>query len=131
MDGFIDHIEDATVENANFRHVLYTGKHLQLGLISLGPGEEMGETVHDEGDLFLRIEAGHGVVTIDARETEITDGDGIVIPAGARHNMNNTGENPLKLFWLCAPPRYREGHVAAPLEDAEGLTEQFDGTTTE
>lgn len=67
----------------------------------------MGEAVHDEGDQFLRIEAAHGVVTIDARETEINDGDGIVIPAGARHNIKNTGEKPLKLFSLYAPPRYR------------------------
>jgi mannose-6-phosphate isomerase-like protein (cupin superfamily) len=131
MDGFIDNIEDATVENPNSRHVLYSGKHLQLVLISLGPGQETGVAVHDEGDQFLRIEVGQGVVTIDARESEITEGDGIVIPAGARHNLKSTGEKPLKLWSLYAPPRYSESHVAATLDDAEALPEKFDGTTTE
>ena len=131
MDGFIDNIEDATVENPNSRHVLYSGKHLQLVLISLGPSQETGVAVHDEGDQFLRIEVGQGVVTIDARESEIADGDGIDIPAGARHILKNTGEKPLKLFSLYAPPRYRESHVAATLDDAEALPEKFDGEITE
>ena len=131
MDGFIDHIEDATVENANFRHVLYTGKHLQLVLVSLGRGEDMGEAMREDGDQFLRIELGDGLVTIDGLETEITDGDGIVIPAGARYNVGNSGEKPLKLQVLYAPPRYRDGHVSASREDADALPENFDGKTTE
>ncbi len=131
MDGFIDHIEDATVENANFRHVIYTGRILQLVLVSLGPGEDIGEALCEDGDHFLRIELGHGLMTIDGRETEITDGDGIVIPAGARYNVSNTGEKPLKLHALYAPPRYRDGHVSASRKDADALPEHFDGKTTE
>ncbi len=131
MDGFIDNIEEATEENANFRHVLYTGNHLQLVMMSIAPGEDIGEEVHEGGDQFFRIENGHGLLTIDGRESEITDGDGIVVPAGARHNIKNVGEEPLKLYTLYAPPHHRNGHVAATRADAQENHEEFDGTTSE
>jgi len=131
MYGFIDSIEEATEENTNFRHVLYTGKHLQLVMMSLAPGEDIGEEVHKEGDQFFRIERGHGVVTIDGRETEITNGDGILVPAGASHNIKNLGEEPLKLYTLYGPPHHRSGYVAATRSDAKEVHEEFDGTTTE
>jgi mannose-6-phosphate isomerase-like protein (cupin superfamily) len=131
MDGFIDHIEDATEDNSHFRRVLYTGKHLQLVLMSLAPGEDIGEEVHKDGDQFFRIEEGSGVVTIDGRETEITDGDGIVIPAGARHNIKNAGEKPLKLYTLYGPPHHRDGYTASTKVEAEAAHEEFDGRTTE
>jgi mannose-6-phosphate isomerase-like protein (cupin superfamily) len=131
MDGFIDHIEDATEDNSHFRRVLYTGKHLQLVLMSLAPGEDIGEEVHKDGDQFFRVEEGSGVVTIDGRETEITDGDGIVIPAGARHNIKNAGEKPLKIYTLYSPPHHRDGYSAATKVEAEAAQEGFDGRTTE
>ena len=131
MEGFIDDIEEATVDNSNFRHVLYTGKHLQLVMMSIAPGEDIGEEVHKVGDQFFRIEDGHGLVTIDGRESEITDGDGILVPAGARHNIKNMGERPLKLYTLYGPPHHRNGVVAATRADAQKTQEGFDGTTTE
>lgn len=131
MDGFIDHIEDATQDNSHFRRVLYTGKHLQLVLMSLAPGEDIGEEVHKDGDQFFRIEEGSGVVTIDGRETEITEGDGILIPAGARHNIKNIGDKPLKLYTLYGPPHHRDGYSAATKAEAEAAQEEFDGRTTE
>lgn len=131
MQGFIDSIEEATEDNANFRHVLYTGKHLQLVMMSIAPGEDIGEEVHNDGDQFFRIEEGHGVVSIDGRESEITDGDGIVVPGGARHNIKNVGKTPLKLYTLYAPPHHRTGYVAATRADAREAHEEFDGITSE
>jgi mannose-6-phosphate isomerase-like protein (cupin superfamily) len=131
MDGFIDHIEDATVDNSSFRRVLYTDKHLQLVLMCLAPGEDIGEEVHKDGDQFFRIEEGHGVVTIDGRETAITAGDGIVVPAGARHNLKNLGEKALKFYTLYGPPHHRNGYAATTKAEAEAAHEDFDGTTTE
>jgi mannose-6-phosphate isomerase-like protein (cupin superfamily) len=131
MDGFIDHIEEATVDNSSFRRILYTGNHLQLVLMSLAPGEDIGEEVHNDGDQFFRIEEGHGVVAIDGRESEITDGDGILVPAGTRHNLKNLGEKPLKLYTLYGPPHHRDGYAAATKAEAEAAHEDFDGTTSE
>ena len=131
MHGFIDSIEEATEDNSNFRHVLYTGKHLQLVMMSIPAGEDIGEEVHEDGDQFFRIEEGHGVVTIDGRDSEITDGDGILVPAGARHNIRNVGDAPLKLYTLYGPPHHLNGYVAATRADAQSTHEQFDGKTTE
>jgi mannose-6-phosphate isomerase-like protein (cupin superfamily) len=131
MDGFIEHIQDATYDNSHFRRVLYTGKHMQLVLMSLAPGEDIGDEVHKDGDQFFRIEEGDGIVTIDGRETEITNGDGIVIPAGARHNIKNFGEKPLKLYTLYGPPHHLHGYSAATKVEAEAAHEEFDGRTTE
>lgn len=131
MDGFIDHIDDTTEDNNDFRRVLYTGKYLQLVLMSLSPGEDIGEEVHKDGDQFFRIEEGHGLVTIDGRESEITDGDGIVIPAGARHNIRNMGEKALKLYTLYGPPHHRDKYRAATKDEADASHEAFDGNTTE
>jgi mannose-6-phosphate isomerase-like protein (cupin superfamily) len=131
MDSFIDHIEEATEDNSHFRRVLYTGKPIQLVLMSLAPGEEIGEEVHEDGDQFVRIEEGHGVVTIDARESEITDRNGIVIPSGARHNIRNAGDKNLRLYTLHAPPHHRDGYAAATKAEAEKSHEHFDGRTTE
>ena len=131
MHGFVDSIEEATEDNSNFRHVLYTGKHLQLVMMSIPAGEDIGEEVHADADQFFRVEEGHGVVTIDGRESEITDGDGILVPAGARHNFRNVGDAPMKLYTLYGPPHHRDGHVAPTRADAEATHEQFNGKTTE
>ena len=131
MKGFVDDIEDLTEDNDNFRRVLYTGKHLQLVLMALAPGEEIGEEVHDDGDQFFRVEEGEGTVMIDGVEHAIEDDDAIVVPAGARHNVLNTGDKPLRLYTLYAPPEHRDGTVHATKGDADASEEHFDGKTSE
>ena len=129
MKGFVDDIDRLTVENKDFRRVLYTGKHLQLVLMALRPGEEIGEEVHDDHDQFFRIEKGEGEVWIDGQRTKIKADDAIIVPAGARHNVINTGSEPLKLYTLYAPPEHRDGVVHPRKADA--TDEHFDGATTE
>jgi mannose-6-phosphate isomerase-like protein (cupin superfamily) len=129
--GFVDNIEKLTVENADFRRVLYTGQNLQLVLMSIKPGSEIGEEVHDDRDQFFRVEQGTGEVLIDGRKTRIKDDDAIIVPAGARHNVVNTGKEPLQLYTLYAPPEHRDGTVHKTKADADAHEEHFDGKTTE
>ncbi len=131
MKGFIDDIEALTLGNDAFRRVVYTGKEMQLVLMTLGPGEEIGEEVHEDRDQFFRVEGGTGEVTIDGRKTKIEDATAIVVPAGARHNVKNTGTEPLKLYTIYAPPEHAEGTVHRTRGDAERSEEHFDGRTTE
>jgi len=131
MKGFVADIEQLTEENSDFRRVLYTGRNLQLVLMAIEPGGEIGEEVHDDRDQFFRIEKGEGEVVIDGHRTRIKGDDGIVVPAGARHNILNTGEEPLRLYTLYAPPEHREGTVHATRAAADALEEHFDGRTTE
>lgn len=129
MKGFVDNIEELTEDNDDFRRVLYTGKHLQLVLMTLEPGEEIGEEVHEDRDQFFRIEEGRGEVTIDGRRHTIEDDDAIIVPAGARHNVVNKGDEPLRFYTLYGPPEHRDGTVHATKADA--TEEHFDGQTTE
>lgn len=129
MKGFIDDIEKLTVENDLFRKVLYTGKHLQLVLMTLQPGEEIGAEVHEGHDQFFRIEEGEGEVVIDGKATPVKDDDAIIVPAGARHNVINKGSAPLRLYTLYGPPEHRDGVVHATKADEQ--EEHFDGKTTE
>jgi mannose-6-phosphate isomerase-like protein (cupin superfamily) len=131
MKGFVDDIEDKTEENTDFRRVLYTGKHLQLVLMALRPGEEIGEEVHRDRDQFFRVEKGEGEVSIDGHKSKIESDTAIVVPAGARHNVKNTGDRPLKLYTLYAPPEHRNGTVHVTPADARASKEHFDGKTTE
>ena len=131
MKGFVDDIDRLTVENKDFRRVLYTGKHLQLVLMALRPGEEIGEEVHDDHDQFFRIEKGEGEVWIDGQRTKIKADDAIIVPAGARHNVINTGAKKLKLYTVYGPPDHKDGIVRATKAEAEASEEHFDGTTTE
>ena len=131
MKGFVDDIEKLTEENGDYRRVLYTGKHVQLVLMSLAPGEEIGEEVHENTDQFFRVEKGNGEVWIDGKRTKIKSDDAIVVPAGARHNVINTDHKPLKLYTLYSPPKHRDGFIAATKADAEASKERFDGKTTE
>lgn len=131
MKGFIDNIETLTTGNADFRRVLYTGKYLQLVLMALKPGEEIGEEVHEDHDQFFRIESGSGEVLIDGKRTPIKDDDAVIVPAGARHNVINTGAAVLTLYTLYGPPEHRDGVVRATRAEAEAKEEHFDGTTTE
>ena len=131
MKGFVADIEELTEKNSDFRRVLYTGKNLQLVLMSLKPGEEIGEEVHEDRDQFFRVEMGEGEVRIDGNRSKIEGDDAIIVPAGARHNVVNTGDKPLRLYTLYAPPEHRDGTVHATKADAEASEEHFDGKTTE
>lgn len=130
MKGFIDNIEKLTKENNNFRKVLYTGRYSQLVLMSLAPGEEIGEEVHGL-DQFLRIEEGKGKAIVGALEYEVEDGTAIIVPAGTLHNVINTGDLPLKLYTIYSPPNHRDGVLHSTKNDAMGDEEHFDGITTE
>ncbi|GIK99308.1 MAG: cupin [Alphaproteobacteria bacterium] len=131
MKGFIGDIEDLTEENSDFRRVLYTGKNLQLVLMSLEPGEEIGEEVHEDRDQFFRVEAGKGEVRIDGKPSPIEDDDAVIVPAGARHNIVNTGDEPLRLYTIYGPPEHRDGTVHRTKAEADASEEHFDGKTTE
>lgn len=131
MKGFVEDIEDLTVENAAFRRVVYTGKHLQLVLMALKAGEEIGAETHLGHDQFFRVEKGKGEVWIDGERTKIKRDDAIVVPAGASHNIVNTGSKSLKLYTLYAPPQHHDGVVRATKADAAATEEHFDGETTE
>ena len=131
MKGYIADIEDLTEENTDFRRVLYTGKKMQLVLMALQPGEEIGEEVHDDRDQFFRIEEGMGEVVIDGTLTPAEEDHAIIVPAGARHNLINTGDQPLLLYTIYAPPEHRDGLVQKTKQEAEGQEEHFDGKTTE
>ena len=129
MKGYVDNIERATLANADFRRVLYTGKNLQLVLMTLPPGCDIGEEVHEDRDQFFRIEDGAGTVVIDGTRHAVEDDDAIIVPAGARHNVINTGSKPLKLYTLYGPPEHRDGVVHRRKSDV--VEEHFDGRTTE
>jgi mannose-6-phosphate isomerase-like protein (cupin superfamily) len=131
MKGFIDDIETRTAQNLDYRRVVYTGEHMQLVLMSLPPGEDIGEETHDDVDQFFRVEMGNGEVLIDGRATNIENGMAIIVPAGARHNVRNTGNTPLKLYTLYAPPEHADRTVQATKVEAETSDEHFDGATTE
>ncbi len=131
MKGYCDNIEKRTVENEDFRHVLYTGHNLQLVLMTLKPGEEIGEEVHEDRDQFFRFEKGSGVVLIDGVENSVEEDFGVIVPAGARHNVRNTGAEALRLYTIYAPPEHLDGLVKATKAEAEAAHEEWDGKTTE
>jgi len=129
--GYVINIEEATKENDNFRRVLYTAKHSQLVLMSLKPGEEIGEEVHNNLDQFFRFEEGEGKVVIEGEEFQIEDGFAVVIPAGTKHNIINTSsEIPLKLYTIYSPSNHRDGTIHKTKEEAESSEEHFDGKTS-
>jgi len=132
MKGYKSNIEKDTLENNNFRKVLYTGKHLQLVLMSLKPGEDIGAETHPGNDQFFRFESGSGKCIIDETEYAVKDGDVVVIPAGAKHNIINTdAKTDLKMYTLYGPPNHKDQVIRATKEDAEKMKEEFDGKTTE
>lgn len=131
MKGFVDDIEALTEENTDFRRVLYTGTKLQLVLMALRPGEEIGEEVHEDRDQFFRVEKGKGEIDIDGVTTRIKSDMAMIVPAGARHNVRNTGEKALRLYTVYAPPEHVDGTVHATKADADASDEHFDGKTTE
>ena len=131
MKGYKGNIEKEALDNNNFRKVLYTGGHLQLVLMSLKPGEEIGEEVHQNNDQFFRFESGAGKCTIDENIYHVSEGDVIVVPAGARHNVINTGAEPFKMYTIYGPPNHHDGIIRATKEEADRKDEKFDGKTSE
>lgn len=131
MKGYVINIEKATVENNYFRKVLYTAKNMQLVLMNLKPGEDIGEEIH-QLDQFIRIESGEGKAILNGIVHMISDGFSIIVPAGTRHNLINTSSNkPLKIYTLYAPPNHLDGTIHKTKADAEKDEEHFEGITTE
>lgn len=131
MKGYITNIEKDSLENNNFRKVLYTAKYSQLVLMSLKLNEEIGEEIHNL-DQFIRIEKGKGKAVLDGKETEIEDGTAIVIPAGTAHNIINTSaEEELKLYTIYSPPNHRDGVIHFVRDEAMQDDEHFDGKISE
>jgi mannose-6-phosphate isomerase-like protein (cupin superfamily) len=132
MQGFNSNIEKQTLENTDFRKVLYTAKHCQLVLMSLNPKEEIGMEIHTDNDQFFRFEKGSGKVVIDSNEYLVSDGSAIIVPAGASHNVINTSETePLKLYTIYSPAHHKDGVIRATRAEAEKDSPEFDGVTTE
>lgn len=131
MKGFVDNIEKLTEQNELFRKVIYTGHNLQLVLMTIPPGEEIGEEVHEDRDQFFRVEAGKGDITIDGVVHRVKADDGVIVPQGARHNVVCAGNEPLKLYTIYGPPEHLDGTVHATSAEAKASDEHFDGKTTE
>ena len=129
MKGFKDNIEDLTLQNENFRKVLYTASHSQLVLMSLKPNEEIGLEVHEDNDQFFRFESGEGQVIIDGN---VEDGAAVIVPAGAEHNVVNTSSTQeLKLYTIYSPAHHKDGIVRATKAEAEADSPDYDGQNTE
>ena len=132
LKGYIVALESETLKNTDFRRVLYTGRHSQLVLMSLAPGEEIGMEVHSHLDQFFRFEKGEGKVVIDGKEHSVKDGSGVIVPAGAAHNVVNTSKNaPLKLYTVYSPPEHMDKTVRRTKKDAKAMPEEYDGKPTE
>ncbi|MDR3582230.1 MAG: cupin domain-containing protein [Candidatus Pacebacteria bacterium] len=132
MNGYVVNIEKESIENENFRKVLYTAKHCQLVVMSLKPGEDIGMEVH-QLDQFIRVDAGSGKTVLNGKEYPIEDGYAVVVPAGTEHNIINTStDKPMKLYTVYSPPNHVDGKVHVTKADAEADEgEHFDGKTTE
>ena len=131
MKGYVANIEEMSGENNNFRRVLYTARYSQLVIMSLKPGEDIGEEVHDL-DQFLRIEQGEGKAILNGVEHQLKDGSAVVVPAGTKHNIINTSQDKaMKLYTVYSPPNHRDGVVHADKAEAVSDNEHFDGKTSE
>ena len=119
MKGYCENIEQETVGNDDFRRVLYTGKNLQLVLMTLQPGEEIGEEVHEENDQLLVFVDGEGEAVLDGKSSKVTPNDLVMVPAGTRHNFINTGDGPLRLVTVYAPPEHAPGTVHQTKAEAD------------
>jgi len=132
MKGFATNIEKETLENNNFRKVLYTAKHSQLVLMSLAPKEEIGMEVHPDNDQFFRFEKGEGKCVIDGNEYKVEDGSAVIVPAGSQHNVINVSDaEQLKLYTIYSPAHHKDGVIRATKQEAESDSPEFDGVTTE
>jgi mannose-6-phosphate isomerase-like protein (cupin superfamily) len=126
MVGYQDNIEKETLENEDFRRVLFTGDHSQLVLMAIGPGEEIGQEVHGDVDQFFRFEAGEGKVIIEGEEVTVSDGDAVIVPAGAEHNIINTSvSEKLKLYTIYSPANHPDGTVHKDKVEADKYEEEY------
>jgi mannose-6-phosphate isomerase-like protein (cupin superfamily) len=125
MLGWVADVEQATLDNTNFRQVLFTGEHTQLTVMSLKPGEEIGWEAHEDLDQFLRLEQGSGRVEFGKTEDavdethEVSDDWAIIVPAGVWHNVVNTGDEDLKLYSLYSPPEHPDGTIHVTKAEAD------------
>lgn len=132
MKGCIANIEKSTLENENYRKVLYTAKHSQLVLMTLKPKEEIGMEVHPDNDQFFRFEQGKGKLIIDGNEYDVSEGFAAIVPAGAQHNVINlSGTEPLKLYTIYSPAHHKDGVVRGTKQEADSDEPHFDGITSE
>jgi len=129
--GFTSNIENDTLKNDNFRKVLYTSKHMQLVLMSLKPGEDIGKETHANVDQFFRFEAGEGKCIINENEYIVGNGDVLIVPCGSTHNIINTGKSDLKIYTIYTPPNHKDGITFGTKSEASKSKEKFDGITTE
>lgn len=130
--GFHTNIEELTLANSDFRRVLYTSQDMQLVLMCLKPGEEIGEEIHNENDQFFRVESGSGECTINENKYKLFDGVVLIVPAGAKHNIINTSnEEDLKLYTIYSPPHHKDATIHHTKEDALNNDEEFDGVLSE
>jgi len=127
MNNYIGNIEKETLENTDYRRVIFTAESSQLVLMSIEPGDEIGEEVH-ELDQFIRIEKGSGTAVLDGKEHKLQDDWAIIVPAGMKHNVINTGNEPLKLYSIYSPPEHKHGTIHKTKADEK--EEHFDGTTS-
>jgi len=132
MKGYNGNIEELTLQNDNFRKVLYTHTHSQLVLMSLQPSEDIGSEVHEDNDQFFRFESGQGRVVIDGNEYEVADGSAIVVPSGAEHNVINTSASEsLKMYTIYSPAHHKDGVVRATKAEAEADSPEYEGQNSE
>lgn len=125
MQRYFDNIEDVTVENENFRKVLFTGKYCQLVVMALKPGEEIGMEIHPDVDQFFRFEQGKAKIVIDGEEIMAKEDDALIVPAGAEHNITNVSESEeLKLYTIYSPPNHPEGTVHVNKAEADAYEEE-------
>jgi mannose-6-phosphate isomerase-like protein (cupin superfamily) len=131
VTGYVANIEQLTRTNTDFRHVLYSAPHLQLVLMALQPGEEIGTEIHVHTDQFFRIEMGEGEVEIDGVKHRVTAGAGIIVPAGARHNLSCTGELPLHVYTIYSPPHHQDRLVQSTRAEADASVEKYNGVLSD
>lgn len=132
VKGFNTNIQKDVMDNSNFRKVLYTSEHLQVVLMNLKPGEEIGEEIHNANDQFFRFEIGIGKCIVNGNEYGVRGGDAIVIPAGAKHNVINTDSfSELKMYTIYSPPHHKDGITRSTKIEAQDFPERFNGELTE
>ncbi len=120
MNGYFANIEEETLKNENFRKVLYTGKHSQLVVMSLLPGEDIGLEVHDKVDQFFRFEVGEGKAILNGEEIYFKSEDVLIVPAGTKHNLINTSQtDKLKLYTIYSPANHPDGTIHVTKAEAE------------
>lgn len=129
--GYVQDLGHAALAGDDSRRVLYTGENLQLVLMTIQPSENIGAEIHADHDQFFRIEEGKGEAQINGVRTAISDASGIIVPAGALHDVVNTGKKPMRLFMIYSPPEYQRNMVRKAKEDADATVDIFDGCVTE